>query len=307
MKIKSLAITTLLLSSSLYSQSCYSVGLINVKKINKNKLYENFSFPKECIIAEIGNFASVRCGCHKYSRDAQKDLRTKYKNYDGAYVVQTRKDRFDTKVEKTEPEVEVQETKHIEITKTPIAQNKIETSKPQKTTEKEDIKVPQNTKFEYVKLDPKTGKLIIVTAEEDETTTQNIETQEPKKVQEVLDAKPVVKKHTTKRIAPKKPHQTKIQKHKKVIQKQLPSTEIKDEKILNKIKILKTKLKAPEPKPAQHKKTYFHEEDKDISDILEFIEAEDDFDVDVDDNADLDEKDSFYDDIDEEDDINLDD
>lgn len=312
-----LLIISVILSSNIYaSATCYSVGLIDVRKQNADGLRERFHIPNQCIIANIGRFASVRCGCFNTSKEAQEQKNTVYQNYSDAYVVKTKRERFSK---------QQQPQKHHQIKKTQPTDQKTSHSQ-------------NNEHFALVKIDPITKKLIPVTEEEvkhqktekkpkfqakkrketkpykikrsqpTHTTTQHIVHRKTTTMQPKVIAKPVPQKLIQKAHTAPVHHKT---------QKQM--TPINDEKIMQKLQALKPHLKGQTSNEKQHtihkhkeepkhiapkkEKKYFHEQDEDIADILEFIDSEEDLGVE---NT-KDDESFFYDNFDEENDLYLDD
>ncbi|SFV75883.1 hypothetical protein MNB_SM-3-813 [hydrothermal vent metagenome] len=258
MKIK-LLVTLALVSSALYgSKTCYSIALMSVKKENVENLKEEFQFPKECIIANIGRYASVRCGCFPTSQQASKLLNTpRYSEFQDAYVTKTRKSRFahnQFAFNAVEENIQEEDDNAI-IDDTPPQPQPI-----QKTIKKE----KKDISYEYVKIDPKTGKLITVSTKKEE----------------------------------KKPISHKIHQ----ILKPKENTKIDDDKVMQKLKEITPQLKKEKPKtvaPKKPKKKYFHDEDEDIKEILDFIDSESDVDTEIKDKPKIDKKDEefFYSDF----------
>jgi hypothetical protein len=337
----------IVLVSALYSESCYSVNLIDVKKKNIHKLKKNFNVPPECIIAKIGKYGSVRCGCTKTYKQAKHLLDTKYTQYDGAFVRQTRKSRF--KKHTTSKDIS------IPVKKTIVKKKKVQALK------KSTIVIPRNATFSYVKIDQESGKLVDIHKRKKKETIstkkrvstlnarvnkilkkKSSSTEKTKKVVHTTKykQKPIkvkksnthVKKAASKKITSKKDIYTPMKITKPFIMQ--PKKEpIKDEAIRNKLNLLKHKLKVlpkkkeddfviiepqkitpikkKHPKKSKHstKKKYFHEEDKDIAEILNFIDSDDDLDDIIEDKPliDKEDEDFFNDDFDEKNDLFFDD
>ena len=318
MKIKFI-LALVFISSALYAQSCYSVGLMNISKKNAQELQNKFNFPKECIIANIGIFKSVRCGCLDTYKQAQTNLENNYGHYEGAYIVQTSRSRFN--------KLELK-PKKLQYRKTITSKKRI----------KKNLFIPKNAIFDYVTIDQKTGKLVSYLKPKQRSYRKKrvikkvddlnarvrkiLEVQNNKQKKIVKKPRRVLQK--PKRVYVKKEISPKA--HKQVIYKRQDSLE--DKAIKAKLKKLTTQLKPvkndtkvkeleifeprkiiPTKKTSKApKKKYFHEEDEDISEILDFIDSEEDLNNDIIDKPTIDENDKefFYDDFDQDNDIYLD-
>jgi len=321
-----------LVVTNIYASNCYSVGLIDVQKSNASTLKERFHVPSECITPTIGRFVSVRCGCYDTTREAKQALRKKYRKYKDATIVQTRRSRFS----KSKPKLAPRKTKRKVIHhKTPVHIAVAKT--PQKV-----IEIPEDAQIDLVQIDPKTGKLIVIKSAKESTTIvpeESVKKEEKEKVAPKVihtkvqhKRKPIVHKEVTLQKAkpipktllhttPQSIKVTQTQHHKSFNKVDT----IKDEKILQKLHSLKPQLKKEpkeeesfkiiEPKkikplkkhtPKKEKKYMHEEEDDEISDILEFIDEDEELNLDAPSNKQKDE-DFFYDDFSEENDVYLDD
>ena len=317
--------------SSIYASSCYSVGLIDVRKSNASGLKERFHIPQECITPTIGRFVSVRCGCYDTTKEAKRALKKKYRKYKDASIVQTRRSRFSNKTSK--PLTVSKKPKHKVIHKKVVPQKRV-VETPQKV-----IEIPKDAQIDLVQIDPITGKLVVVKSSQESAIESFVKVEKPQPKKKVVK-KVVHTKHVNKR----KPivHKSAVLQQAKPIPKKLLHTTpqkvrvtrthiqrdkvdtIKDEKILKKLQALKPQLKKePQPKKAfkieepkklkplqkhisKKEKKYFHEQDSEIADILEFIDSDEELDADTPASTKKDE-DFFYDDFSEENDVYLDD
>jgi len=66
------------------------------KKYSQTMIEKRESYPKECKILDIGDYKALRCGCFDKIKDIKKNLH-KYTKYPNAYIVTTKKERFNFK------------------------------------------------------------------------------------------------------------------------------------------------------------------------------------------------------------------
>ncbi len=97
-------------------QSCYTVQLVS--KYNNQNNRDNLSsqtYPQSCILMEIGNSLTVRCGCYEKIKDANEQLPVLKQEYKNAYIATTYKHRFN-KNNDIEKSINIQEKKVIKKT-----------------------------------------------------------------------------------------------------------------------------------------------------------------------------------------------
>ncbi len=85
-------------------ESCQTVQLISYSNTEKNKqILASKTFPKECVLMEIGNSLTVRCGCYESSNEVKEDLLIYQDEYNLAYVATTYKYRFGQNYKMSKP------------------------------------------------------------------------------------------------------------------------------------------------------------------------------------------------------------
>ena len=116
--MKFLFIIFLVLSSSLLNaeslDTCYTVQLMSKHNSSKNlNLLNKTDYPKSCVVMEIGNSLTVRCGCYEQFNSAKESMANLNSEYKNAAVVTTYSYRFDSnvKIESTKNTPSIQKKK----------------------------------------------------------------------------------------------------------------------------------------------------------------------------------------------------
>jgi len=147
----SLVFSTTLLAKQ--KDTCYSVGLVTVKKENAKYLKKRYHYSdSECILFESRNFMTLRCGCFEKKIDAKNALVTTYAQYNGAYVVSTKKERFANKVtldslttQKPKQTKQITPTSSVKLKKKQLEVTSIQKKEPVVTMEPQPVYVELNT------------------------------------------------------------------------------------------------------------------------------------------------------------------
>ncbi|MBU0719744.1 tetratricopeptide repeat protein [bacterium] len=88
-----------LLTAGLFArenETCYTVQLFSAPNTQENmKRLSGASYPSSCVLMEIGNTLTMRCGCYEKPQEAKKNLQSFEKKYTEAYVTSTYVYRFD--------------------------------------------------------------------------------------------------------------------------------------------------------------------------------------------------------------------
>jgi hypothetical protein len=83
-------------SLSAQEESCFSVELFSYPQNSS----EQKSYPKSCLLMDIGQFSVVRCACYENYLDAKELLKTQKGTFPKAHIVRTYKKRFKITPEK---------------------------------------------------------------------------------------------------------------------------------------------------------------------------------------------------------------
>ena len=76
-------------------QSCYTIQLMSVANTIQHKtLLSKNTYPQECLIMDIANTTTIRCGCYETYQTAKKQLPRYQKKYKNSYIATSYKFRF---------------------------------------------------------------------------------------------------------------------------------------------------------------------------------------------------------------------